>query len=134
MRWFRDLDPPTPSGGVVAALLLAGGAVIGIVALRVFAGGWFLGLALLGAVALWELGWEQPRRRRLRRALIEARQAAAGTQPLLSETGKPHWSDALPRPLAVILTAAPNTLLVIAILIATSIAMEAFGNLDLTAE
>lgn len=134
MRWFRNLVLPAPSGGVVAAVLLSAGAVIGVVALRVFAGGWLLGLALLAAVALWELGWEQPRRRKQRRAMIEARQQAPGTQPLQSEKGKPHWSEALPRPLAVIVTAAPNTLLIIAILIATSIAMEAFSNLDLTVE
>lgn len=103
---LRNLDPLAPSGGVKFALLLSAGTVIGVVALRVFAGGWLLGLAILAAVALWEFGWEQPRRRRLRRAMIEARQAAPGTQPLLSETGKPHWSDALPRPLAVVLTAA----------------------------
>ena len=132
MQWFRNLAPPPLSGGVVAALMLSAGTVIGVVTLRVFAGGWLLGIGLVVALAVWEFGWEQPRRRRLRRAMMEARQAAPGTQQLRSDKGRPHWSDALPRPLAVIVASAPTTLLVLAIFIVTNVAMEAFANLDLT--
>ena len=125
MNWFRDL-PPLP-GAVIAAVMLCGAAVIAFVAIRVLAGGWLLGIGLLAAVAYWEFHWEQPRRERRRRAMIEARQQAPGTQALRSQTGRRHWSDPLPRPLALLVTGAPATLLVVATFVVTAFAMDAFA-------
>lgn len=132
MRWIWELAPAALRGGVVATFLVCGAAVVSFVAIRVMGGGWLLGIAILAAVAYWEYHWEQPRRERQRQAMIEARQAAPGTQPLRSEKGKRHWTESLPRPVALVLTGAPITLLVIATFIITIFVMDAFAGFDLT--
>ena len=118
----------------MATFLICGTAVIAFVAIRVLGGGWLLGIGILAAVAFWELRWEQPRRWRQRRAMIEARQPPPGGQPLRSEKGKRHWTESLPRPLALILTGAPITLLVIATFVITVFVMDAFADWNLTVE
>lgn len=132
MRWLWELAPSTLRAGVVASFLICGTAVVAFVAIRVLGGGWLLGLGILAAVAYWEVHWEQPRRERERQAMIEARQEAPGTQPLRSEKGKRHWTEALPRPLALVVTGAPVTILVIATFIITIVVMDAFAGFDLT--
>lgn len=116
----------------MVTFLLCGVAVVGFVAIRVLGGGWLLGIAILALVAYWEYRWEQPRRQRQRQAMIEAQQAAPGTQPLRSEKGRRHWTESLPRPLALVVTGAPITLLVIATFIITIFVMDAFAGFDLT--
>jgi len=122
----------------MVSFLLCGTAVVGFVAIRVLSGGWLLGIGILAAVALWELQWGQPRRQRQRetmvRAMVEARQPAPGTQPLHSEKGRRHWTESLPRPLALVVTGAPTTLLVIATFIVTIFIMDIFAGFDLTVE
>lgn len=138
MHRLWELTPSALRAGVLATFLLCGTAVVGFVAIRVLSGGWLLGIGILAAVAFWELRWGQPRRQRQReamvRAMIEARQPPPGTQPLRSEKGKRHWTEALPRPLALVVTGAPTTLLVIATFIITIFVMDAFAGVDLTVE
>ena len=125
MRW-----PGSQSSAVLGAVVIVFliGAFLALMAFffRQFEHGALWTAALIaGAIALWELGWERPKRTRKRHALLAARQEAPGTQALLSEHGDPHWTDRLPRPLAAIARVAPVTLAVL-LLVAASAILNAF--------
>ena len=131
MQWFRELAPLPLKGLALAVCLGSVYALVFVVLLWLWGAGGALaaGGVLAAAVAVWELAWERPRRAKQRLSIFEARQQAPGTQPLRSAAGTPHWTDKLPRPLALATRSAPVTVATLSILAITFVVVEVLAGL-----
>ena len=111
---------PRPLRTIATVLILA------IVLLLVFfgllrllgeAGGLVVGGVIAVGIAIWELTWERPRREERRRAALETSQRSPGKQSLRSDTGRHHWTDSLPAPVATVASVTPLTLATVCVLV-----------------